>query len=446
MVEHFRNDTNVEWIPLSSLKPYEGNPRTHSAKQIRQIAESIRAFGFTNPVLIDSDRGVIAGHGRIEAARLLGIEQIPALRLAEMTEAQKRAYVVADNKLAENAGWDTELLAVEFQYLSELDLEFDLTVTGFETGEIDLLLGEADRKADKADEVPEAEPTAVSCAGDLWVLGCHRLLCADSTKPKSFRQLLSADKAQMVFTDPPYNVRIDGNVCGLGAIKHREFAMASGEMSEQEFVAFLQTVFENLKSFSTDGSIHYVCMDWRHSFELLTAGRSTFAELKNLCVWAKGNGGMGSFYRSQHELVFVFKNGTAGHINNVALGRYGRNRTNVWEYPGISSMGARRLDELAMHPTVKPVALVADAILDCSDRGGLILDCFGGSGTTLIAAEKTSRRAAVIELDPIYVDVTIKRFQKLTGKQTVLADTGQTFEEVQHERVNDESAQNAVVE
>jgi DNA modification methylase len=375
VVNHFSNLT-IELLPTTSLKPYARNPRTHSDKQIRQIAESIRAFGFTNPVLIDRDGGVIAGHGRIEAARQLGIEQIPTLRLADMTESQKRAYVIADNKLAENAGWDTELLAVEFQYLSEFDLEFDLTVTGFETGEIDVLLGEADQKPDKADEVPEADSTAVSRLGDLWVLGCHRLLCADATKPESFSRLLSAEKAQMVFTDPPYNVPIDGHVCGLGGIKHREFAMASGEMSAQEFVAFLRTVFENLRGFSTDGSIHFVCMDWRHIFELLTAGRSTYAELKNLCIWAKSNGGMGSFYRSRHELVFVFKNGTAGHINNVELGRYGRNRTNVWEYPGISSMGSDRLDELAMHPTVKPVALVADAILDCSDRGGLILDCF----------------------------------------------------------------------
>lgn len=442
MVEHFPN-ANFQLVPPSSLKPYARNPRTHSAKQIRQIAESIREFGFTNPVLVDRDGGVIAGHGRIEAAKLLGIERIPTIRLEQMTEAQKRAYVIADNKLAENARWDPALLAIEFRYLAELDLEFDLTVTGFETGEIDFLVqGDADRKFDKADEIPETAATAVTVLGDHWLLGRHHLLCADATSIHSFDRLLGDEKAQMVFTDPPYNVRIDGHVCGSGSIKHREFAMASGEMSEAEFTAFLLTVFENLKSSSVDGSMHFICMDWRHSFELLSAGRATYTELKNLCVWSKDNGGMGSLYRSKHELVFVFKKGENPHINNVLLGRHGRNRTNVWEYAGVNSMRAGRLDELAMHPTVKPVPLVADAILDCSRRGGMILDCFGGSGTSLIAAEKTGRRGYLIELDPIYIDVTIRRFQKLVGESAIHGDSGLTFDQVQEQRAEDAASSN----
>ena len=240
----------------------------------------------------------------------------------------------------------------------------------------------------------------------------------------------------MVFIDPPYNVPIDGNVCGSGSIKHREFAMAAGEMSETEFTDFLTTILGHLACHSISGSIHFICMDWRHILELLSAGRKVYAELKNLCVWNKDNGGMGSLYRSKHELVFVFKNGSERHINNVELGRHGRCRTNVWDYVGVNSLHEGRLDELAMHPTVKPVALVADAVLDCSKRDGIVLDCFGGSGTTLIAAEKTGRRGYLMELDPSYVDVTIKRFEKLTGKDAIHAENGSSFAEMRRERTD----------
>lgn len=435
------HDLNVEVLPVASLKPYAHNPRIHSAKQLRQIADSIRRFGFTNPVLIDADRGVIAGHGRIAAARLLGIDSVPTIRLDQMTEAEKRAYVIADNKLAENAGWDRELLALELHYLSELKLDFELTITGFETAEIDLLIGEveAGRTVDQADEVPAVDTStpAVSRVGDLWLLGEHRLLCADATQAESYGQLLQGEKAQMVFIDPPYNVPIDGHVCGSGTIQHREFLMAAGEMSEAEFTVFLTTAFQHLARHSVDGSIHFVCMDWRHMVELLSAGREVYSELKNLCVWNKDNGGMGSLYRSKHELVFVFKHGSAPHINNVELGRFGRNRTNVWDYAGVNSLHQGRLDDLTMHPTVKPVSLVADTMLDCSQRDGIVLDCFGGSGTTLIAAEKTGRRGYLIELDPLYVDVTIKRFEQLTGAAAIHAATGLTLIQQQSERASE---------
>ena len=426
-------ELQIEMMQASALKPHARNPRTHSRKQIEQIANSIREFGLTNPVLIDGDGGVIAGHGRIEAAKTLGITEVPTIRLEPMTDAQKRAYIIADNKLAENAGWDRELLALEFQYLDSLELDFDLTITGFEAPEIDFLI-QGDGEVDPvADEIPVPQPP-VSKPGDLWLLGDHRLLCADATDAASYVALLGDDQAQLVFTDPPYNVRIDGNVCGSGGIKHREFEMASGEMSEAEFTAFLRKTFELLARNSIDGSIHYVCMDWRHAFELLTAAREVYSEYKNLCVWNKDNGGMGSLYRSKHELVFVFKNGSGPHINNIELGRHGRYRTNVWDYKGINSFAHGRLDDLAMHPTVKPVAMAADAILDCSRRGAIVLDCFGGSGTTLIAAEKTRRRGRVIELDPVYVDVTIRRFEKLTGKEAQHTQTGLTFAETQERR------------
>jgi len=434
VIEH-QHKLDIRVLAIGSLKPYARNPRTHSDKQINQIANSIRRFGFTNPVLIDSELGVIAGHGRIEAAKLLGIAEVPTIRLDHMTEAQKRAYVIADNRLAENAGWDRELLALELQYLSVLDLDFDATITGFDTPEIDILIEgiDPDGTSDRSDEVPEIDESVppVSRVGDLWELGAHRLLCADATKAESFYRLLKPQKAQMVFVDPPYNVQIDGHVCGLGAIKHREFQMAAGEMSEIEFIEFLKTTLGNLATFSVDGSIHFVCMDWRHCFELTSAGRCIYNELKNVCVWNKDNGGMGSLYRSKHELVFVFKNGSGAHINNIELGSHGRYRTNVWDYAGINTMRAGRMDELAMHPTVKPTALIADAILDCSKRQGIVLDCFGGSGTTLLAAEKTGRRGYLMELDPAYVDVTIQRYQNLTGKTANHAATGVTFAHTQ---------------
>ncbi len=421
----------VSYQRISDLKPYDRNARTHTRKQILQIAASIGEFGWTNPVLIDGEGRIIAGHGRVAAADMLGIDEVPTILLEGMTEAQKRAYVIADNRLAELAGWDEEVLAIELQALGEIDLDFDLEVTGFETAEIDLLIESLDESGseDEADAIPEIDETAppVSRLGDLWRLGRHRLLCADATKAESYERLMTVERARMVFTDPPYNVPIDGHVCGLGSVKHAEFAMASGEMSVGQFTAFLETVFGHLATNSADGSLHFVCMDWRHVFELMSAARGVYSEFKNLCVWNKTNGGMGSLYRSKHELVFVYKNGKAPHVNNVELGRHGRYRTNVWDYAGVNSLGANRLDELAMHPTVKPVALVADAIKDCSRRGDIVLDAFGGSGTTIIAAERTGRSGYALELDPKYVDVTIERFRQLTGEEAVHDETGLTF-------------------
>ena len=425
---------------VDALTPYAQNARTHSKKQIRQIADSIKIFGWTNPVLVDSTGGVIAGHGRIEAAKLLGMEKVPTIRLEDLTEAEVRAYVIVDNKLAENAGWDRELLAIEFQGLLELDLDFDITITGFEMPEIDILIGDldADEEDDPADEVPEvSDGPAITQPGDIWCIGKHRFLCGDALNPVSYGRLLDGAQAQMIFTDPPFNVKIEGHVSGLGKVKHREFAMASGEMTEDEFTAFLATVFVNLASHSADGAIHFVCMDWRHIGEVIAAGRDAYTELKNLCVWAKTNGGMGSLYRSQHELVFVFKAGNGAHINNVELGKHGRYRTNVWSYPGINSFGKDRDADLALHPTVKPVKLVADAILDCSMRGGIVLDSFAGSGTTLIAAEKTGRRGYGIELDPQYCDVIVKRLAAAAKVEAIHAETGKPFCEIARGRAAD---------
>ena len=429
-----------EMMPVAQLTPAKGNPRTHSKKQIRQIANSIKRFGFNNPVLIGDDGGIIAGHGRVAAAKLLGMTDVPVRRLSHLSQEEVRAYIIADNRLAEVADWDSEILAIELQAL--IDLDFDVELTGFEMGDIDIILDDAEEArretADREDEVPEpASNSAISRRGDLWLLGAHRLLCGDARDNTDYQRLLDGDKAEMVFTDPPYNIVIDGNVCGINphsTIHHREFAMASGEMSPEAYAEFLNSALEQLVIHTTDGSIHYVCIDWRHIPEMMSAASVVYTELKNVCVWAKKNGGMGSFYRSRHELVFVWKSGTAPHINNFELGQHGRYRTNVWEYAGISAMRPGRLEELAMHPTVKPVALVADAIKDCSRRNGLVLDAFAGSGTILIAAEQTGRRARAIEIEPHYVDVAVRRWQRHTGKSATLTSTGQTFEEVEQDR------------
>ena len=427
----------IEVMPVNELRPYPNNARTHSKKQIRQIANSIKKFGFCNPVLIDDAKQIIAGHGRVEAAKLLGIDAVSTCRLSHLSEAEKRAYILADNKLAEKAGWDKELLAIELQGLIDLDVEIELT--GFEMPEIDLILEDA-REANGASSGPEDDvpqyPSGpvVSQAEDLWLLGNHRLLCADARDPTAYESLLEGAKAEFVLTDPPYNVVIDGNVCGLGRIRHRDFAMGCGEMNEAEFIAFLETVFERLAENTIDGSIHQICMDWRHMWEMLAAGRKVYSELKNLCVWNKSNAGMGSFYRSKHELVFVWKSGAAAHINNFELGQHGRNRTNVWDYAGVNTMRAGRLEELAMHPTVKPVVMLADAIRDVTKRAAIVLDPFAGSGSTLIAAEKTGRRARCIEFEPKYCDVIVRRWQAYTGKTAVLAASGETFETIEEQR------------
>ncbi|WP_291158429.1 DNA methyltransferase [Hyphomicrobium sp.] len=415
------------------MKAAHRNARTHSAKQIRQIADSIDAFGFVNPVLIDAEDRIVAGHGRVEAARKLGLATVPVICLDHLTEAELRAYAIADNRLAELSGWDKDVLAIELADLVTIDSDFDVSVTGFDHAEIDLAIQRQPDPPDVMDELPKVPSAeeAITRVGTLWCLGEHRIICGDVRDRDVVARLMDGDRARMVFTDPPYNVPIDGHVSGLGRQRHKEFAVASGEMSPKEFTEFLEVALGNLASVSSDGSLHYVCMDWRHLGELTDAGKRVYAELKNLCVWNKTNGGMGSFYRSKHELVFVYKLGRASHTNNIELGRFGRYRSNVWEYAGVNTWRKGRDNDLSDHPTVKPVLLVADAIQDASNRGDIVLDGFGGAGTTLMAAEKVGRRARVIELEPRYVDVTVLRWQKLTGQQATDAVTSRPFSEIQ---------------
>jgi DNA modification methylase len=425
----------IEYVGLNSITPYENNPRVHKSKQVKQLVNSIEKFDFNNPILVDENNVIIAGHGRLLAAEHLKMDRVPVIRLDHLTEAQKKAYRIADNKLTENGEWDVDLLKLEFLDLEKLDLDFTLDITGFDMADIDLMIDpkfaskevKLDEKANAVPFIPEGE--IVSQSGDIWLLGKHRIICGDALQEQFYEELFEGKKASMIFTDPPYNVKVDGHVCGNGKVKHTEFKMASGEMTSEEFHKFLSVNFALLKQFSTSGSLAFVCMDWRHIKEIINAGTDVFDELKNLCVWNKDNGGMGSLYRSKHELVFVFKNGKRSHKNNVELGIHGRYRTNVWDYPGVNSFSGDK-DKLKMHPTVKPVEMIKDAILDVTSRGDIVLDSFLGSGSTLIAAEQSGRICYGIELEPLYIDTTIRRWQDFTGKSAVHLKSSKTYREM----------------
>ncbi|QWG22196.1 ParB N-terminal domain-containing protein [Bradyrhizobium sediminis] len=420
-------------VATRKLRPNKRNSRTHSKKQIRQLADVILRFGWTYPILADENLEIICGHARWQAAAELRIKEVPVIILGGLRDAEKRALALADNKIATNAGWDRSVLAAELGELASLlpECNLELEITGFDPAEVDALAADfTDPEQDPADEILAPDGgKAISQMGDLWTLGQHRLLCGDACTDSDLRRLMGRELASMVLADTPYNVRISATV-GRGKIKHREFASASGEMSPAQFSDFLTRWMRLAAQSSQDGAIHFAFIDWRHLSEMLAAGNDVFSELKNVVVWNKTNAGQGSFYRSQHELILVFKNGDGPHQNNVELGKHGRNRSNVWTYPGVNTFRANRMNELSLHPTVKPVALVADAMRDCSRRGDIILDPFMGSGTTILAAERVGRRAYGLEIDPLYIDVAVRRWQSLTKRDAVLETTGQTFDEV----------------
>jgi DNA modification methylase len=410
----------ITYRPLSELIPDPRNARTHPKRQIDQIRASIAAFGFTNPILADPEGDIIAGHGRLQAARGMGLAEVPVITLPGLSDAQKRALRIADNKIALNAGWDLEILQLELSELASLDIDIDLTLTGFSTGEIDVILAST---ADPDDEVvPPVRATPRTKPGDIWILGDHRVGCGDSRDAGFLQRVIGeADRIDAAFLDPPYNVRIGGHAVAAGS--HREFAMASGEMSEAEFRAFLSDTLGAAARVSRNGAVHFVCMDWRHMDSVSTVGATVYGARLNLCIWNKSNAGMGSLYRSKHELVFAYRVGTAPHLNTVELGKHGRNRTNVWDYASVNSMRGSRREDLALHPTVKPTGLVADAIQDVTRRGDLVLDLFLGSGTTLMAAERTGRRFRGLDIDPAYIDVAIQRWSARTGLDPRLEGT-----------------------
>jgi len=411
----------VTYCAVGTLRPDSRNARTHPKQQVDQIVASIRQFGFVNPILADPDGRIIAGHGRLMAAKAMGLAEVPTIYIPGLSEAQKRALRIADNKIALGASWDVDALKMELTELGALDLDFDLSVTGFSTGELDVILnGSADPDDEVIPEVPASPRTRF---GDIWILGEHRVGCGDARDLGFVRRVIGEPAAiDTAFLDPPYNVRISGHANAVG--RHREFAMASGEMDEAEFRAFLKQTLGVCASVSRDGAVHFVCMDWRHMDDVSAVGKAVYGDLLNVCIWNKSNAGMGSLYRSKHELVFVFRVGDVPHFNAVQLGKHGRNRTNVWDYACVNSFRGSRREDLALHPTVKPSGLVADAIQDVTRRGDLVLDLFLGSGTTLVAAERVGRRFRGLDVDPAYVDVAIARWSSMTGGVPERAEGG----------------------
>lgn len=413
------------------LKPFKHNARTHAPKQIEQIVASVRRFGFTNPILVTEDDEIIAGHGRLLAAKVIGLEKVPTIVVSGLSAAEKAALRLADNRIALNSSWDKELLQIELRTIV-VDLPALVEITGFEVGEVDVLLSPGE--ADPADEeIPAVPSKPVTRAGDVWLAGAHRVGCGDA-KDRTFVRQLVTTAATAAFMDPPFNVKVDGHVGGKGKIKHREFAEASGEMTREEFVAFLSATLGSAVEVSAPGAVHFLCMDHHHLDQLFEACAPLYDARLNLCVWKKSNAGMGSLYRSHHELVAVYRVSGAKHRNNVELGRHGRNRTNVWEYASVNTFGGSRQAELALHPTVKPVGMVADAIKDVTRRGETVLDLFLGSGTTLIAAERVGRVFAGLDIDPGYVEVALDRWRQMNGEEPRLEATGQTLTQVRAER------------
>jgi ParB-like chromosome segregation protein Spo0J len=422
----------IEWVAIETVHPNPKNARTHSRNQRRRIAASIRKFGFINPVIVDENRMVLAGHGRLEAARQEGLTHIPIICLDYLTPAEKRTYLIADNRIAEQAGWDRQMLAIELGELADLlpAEGLDISLTGFEVAEIDLLMADMAASVNEAADVVPPSPTkAVTQPGDLWRLGKHRLLCGDAQQRNQLARLMNGTSAAAVFCDPPYNLRVS-TIGGRGRFRHPEFAFGSGEMPPEQFQKFLSKILANSIDVSADNAIHFVCMDWRHVADLISVARKLYGAMLNLVVWNKSNAGQGSFYRSQHELIGVFRVGDGPHKNNVELGRFGRNRSNVWTYAGVNMFGRGRMEALAVHPTVKPTALVADALLDCTARGDAVLDQCSGSGTIFLAADKVGRVAYGLEIEPRYVDVAILRWQQLTKLEATLEGDGRSFEEI----------------
>jgi DNA modification methylase len=430
----------IEFRKSSVLKPHPRNVRKHPAKQIDLLVKSFKQFNVTQPPLIDENNVILAGAARVIAARKAGLDEIPVIVRRDLSETQKRIYVLADNRLAELSGYDRPALANELQDLVSLlaaeGLDFELT--GFDPAEVDALFADlVDQPGDLDETLPELSEDAVSKPGDLWVLGGkHRLLC-DDARHADYLRLMQGKQAQMIFADVPYNINVTKAV-GRGRTKHRNFVMAAGEMSPAEFTIFLgQTLGLAAKS-TADGALCYLCIDWRHQREMLDAGAAVFDnDLEALIVWVKTTPGQGSRYRSQHELIYVYKHGAGPPLNNIELGKHGRNRSNVWTYPGANTFRSGRMADLAAHPTVKPIPLVADAIRDCTRRGDIVLDPFVGSGSTILAAEKVGRLGYGIEIDPLYVDVAIRRWMMVTKTDAVLDGTDKTFEEITAERAND---------
>lgn len=426
------SDFHIEQMPIGQLQPHKRNPRTHSRKQVQQIAASIKAFGFNNPVLVDRHGEILAGHGRVEAANMLGLKSVPVIRIQHLSEEQKRAYLIADNKIALNAGWNAEMLAVDLKELATCDLSFELEVTGFDTEELQVLVTAPIKKSkiDACDAIPGIGSVAVAKTGDLWILGEHRLLCADARDRQSYSVLLGEDRARLVFTDVPGKFSTDGHTGGRGSGENPGFAMSRDLISEAASIDLLTGCFRRIAQVSADGATHFLAADWRHVAEVLAAGKAIYSQLVDLAVWTKKGAGMGTLYRSMHELICVFTVGSAAHLNTAGRSRNTRYRSNVWDYAAVTPSSSASKQDAEIRRASKPVALVRHAIEDCSRSGEIVLDPFSGSGTTIIAAHQSGRRARAIEINPVHADVAIRRWQTLTRASARLATTGDTFDHI----------------
>jgi DNA modification methylase len=427
---------HVEYVDVARLQVRFRRTKSHSARQIKKLAGAIERTGFNVPILVDEDLTVVSGHGRLDAAKLLGISSVPVIRITHLTPAQLRLFAIFDNKIGTEGVIDSDAI---FRELSDISVEapdLDLSDSGFAIGEIDAMKGlHRTQELDDLDEAPEPPRKAVSHVGDLWLLGRHRLLCGDSTDAAQIARLIGGRPAQLLLSDPPYNLKIPGVVSGNGRVKHDNFVMASGELSPSEFQDFLSSFIAAAKPHLLDGALAMLFMDWRHIADLITAGTSQQLTHRQLLVWEKSNPAMGAIWRNAHELIAVFKRGDAPTIDNVALGKFGRNRSNVLHYPGANVPTKGRRRALELHSTVKPIALIADLILDVSNPGDLILDSFGGSGTTLMAANAVERDACVCELDPRYVDTIIERWTNRTGEEAILEASGESWSDVRSARL-----------
>jgi len=433
-----RIELDVVRLPIDDIKPYELNPREHPEKQIEAATVSIRRYGFLNPVLVNRDKQLIAGHCRIAAARRAGLDEIPAIMLAHLSEAEERAYRIADNAIALKGAWSVENLATEVEFVLTANDAFDFSALdlGFETGELDFLLSPPIKKASRqAEVVPDIDHVQqpVSRLGDIWTIGDHRIVCGNSIERESLMRTMGDERADFVLTDMPYNLKVNGQVGGRGKIQHPEFAMGSGEMSRAEFADFIRASLELQIEFSRAGAVNAQFNDWRMVGLTLAIGEAIFEQLLSICVWAKPTPGMGNPWRNQHELVVVHRVAGAKHTNNVQLGRMGRNRSTLWEYPSPTGFGPER-EKLKIHPTCKNVEMLADVIMDVTDRDDIVLDPFLGSGSTALACHQVGRRCRGIEIDPHYVDLSVRRLVEATGLEAV-DNVDRTFEEVRAMRV-----------
>jgi DNA modification methylase len=432
----YRNDLTPKLelveLQLAELQAGARKYRKHGDAQIGDIAASIGALGFCAPILIDAENRIVDGEARLEAARRHGLETAPCIRVSHLSKKELRVLRLALNRMPDQAEWDIDELKDEFEELI-LD-EAPLEVSGFMTDEIDFILEDEPEAFEKGPLAPAANATAVARLGDVFHLGRHRIICGNATEGRTYDVLMKDDHlAALVSTDVPYNCEIDGFVSGSG---HREFVQGSGEMSASQFAVFNETWMMLSSKYLRDGGILGSWIDWRGQMTICQAALKLGLEPLNFVVWSKTNAGMGSFYRSQHELLPLFKKPGAAHVNNIQLGKRGRWRSNVWAFPGASAIGSDARRGLQDHPTVKPTAMLQDALLDMTDRGDIVIDCFLGSGSTLIAAERCGRICRGVELDPLYVDVIIRRYQEVTGDAAVLVETGERFVDLARRRLS----------